>query len=172
MMPATPQNPAEGVDGGLPRIHIDTREAGRLFVAAQRAGIAAQHGLAQDKAGDDRSAEQDNDRVGISKPGMIEPAPNPSRCGGRRGVIEVDWLCPEITSERPLVTIIMPSVAMKGGTFIFEMSRPFTKAARGARQYRPARMPSGTGSPHMVTNTPSSPPKRSSPFRPKGRCRR
>ena len=51
-----------------------------------------------------------------------------------RGVVEVDRLHPEMTSDRPRAIIIMPSVAIKGGIFIREMIEAVDQARQRAGQ--------------------------------------
>jgi hypothetical protein len=59
-----------------------------------------------------------------------------------------------MTSDRPLSSIIMPSVAMNGGIFSLAISAPETEAAQRARGDG-ATMPSGSGSPKLVSTTPA-----------------
>ena len=47
----------------------------------------------------------------------------------------------------------MPSVAMKGGTFILAMTKPLTRP-QAPPASRPTTTPSGTGSPRSTMNTP------------------
>ena len=58
-----------------------------------------------------------------------------------------------ITSDRPRAIIIMPSVAINGGTFMREMTMPLTKPA-SAPVKSPTMTPTQTGMPMLVTATP------------------
>ena len=55
---------AQRIDGSLPAVDVDAGKPRRFFVAAQREGVAPQHRLRQDQAGDDGRAEHDQHRVG------------------------------------------------------------------------------------------------------------
>src|SRR5659263_88378 len=57
-------------------------------------------------------------------------------------------------SEVPLSSIIMPSVAMNGGTRSLVMARP-DKQPDSAPMARAQTMPSGMGNPRLTMNTPA-----------------
>ncbi len=62
-------------------------------------------------------------------------------------------LTPEIMSDRPRAIIIMPRVAIKGGTCMREMTMPLTNPAVMPVRI-PATMPTGIGIPMKVMKTP------------------
>ncbi|MNP40358.1 hypothetical protein D3C76_1339960 [compost metagenome] len=59
-----------------------------------------------------------------------------------------------MTSDKPLVTIIIARVAMKGGMFIFATIKPLTKPHSAPARIPPT-MPNGTGRPQKVIMTPT-----------------
>ncbi|MNV59247.1 hypothetical protein D3C71_1516610 [compost metagenome] len=59
-----------------------------------------------------------------------------------------------MTSDNPLVTIMIARVAMKGGIFIFATIKPLIKPHSAPARIPPT-IPSGTGRPQNVMMTPT-----------------
>ena len=116
-------SPASAVDQRLVEADVDAREPRRLFVAADRVGVATELRAPQNEVRDDVDRDHDDDRRGDAQP------PRPSRTQ-RKVSLKPEIGRPSVNIRAaPRATLIMPSVAMKGGSRPTVMSSPLTSAA-------------------------------------------